>query len=447
MKDRSATIVNLLMLGMITAAGAVQSAPVPVDEIFCTPGFDGQVSTVRQDLRYIIVDSIGYEVYGATCTWCAGGIRAATSSDTIPATAAAALSGLVYTHCVLDMQAGAKFDLGVAVTNDTVGILLGEVGTTVQSSGDLVNVYPTTNGVRVGSWVRAVIAADYRAMSGQSFRVLRSDGNGQELKAFLTTFRRSDFTNDTGALSFDGIELAGNTGYDPNIVAYFDTPLPLYVRSTTNVLPVTAMTFSPGFDTNPELDGQLLTGFTTAEGSFSSLTGLTCVAHAGVDWIDAAVNEVMPATTNSALSGLKFTQVAANPDRVDWDLGMTVDQSDTQLRFFFGEISPGTTADPVTVVPLSGGQPVGSWKLDIAVEHYGPPSARWKGVKLSSTPFAGLLVSFAITDFTSDKALPPLTNVDGFRVLCPVVGGLQADPNVFGVYALQSRVGTVIIVH
>ncbi|NLC81087.1 MAG: hypothetical protein GX748_07890, partial [Lentisphaerae bacterium] len=31
----------------------------------------------------------------------------------------------------------------------------------MQYAGDPVNVYPTLNGIRVGSWVRAIVAADY----------------------------------------------------------------------------------------------------------------------------------------------------------------------------------------------------------------------------------------------------------------------------------------------
>jgi hypothetical protein len=140
--------------------------------------------------------------------------------------------------------------------------------------------------------------------------------------------------------------------------------------------------------------------------------------------------------------------MAANPEILDFALGYSISMNDRNLRFFFGEISPLTTPDSVTVIPLSGGQPIGNWSLDIAVSDYGPASPRWKINTLGSTPIASFLVSFAITDFSSDSALPLLTGVDGFRVVCPVVSSAQADPNIFGVYVSPPVFpGTIVIVY
>jgi len=440
---------GVLMLGMMILVSASQAAPVPVTAIYCDPGFGPELyETNGQALVYIQTATGGYAVTGATCTYCSGGTATGTITEA-PASTKEALSGLKYTQAVLNIAVvGAKFDLGFMVMDDSVGIVLGEIGTTAQSAGDPINVYPTLSGVRVGTWMRAVVPADYGS-NGKDWDK-RFPNTQQYLQGFLTTFRRSDFTNGTGLLSFDGIEISGNSGYDPNIVATFGNALPPSIPAVTNVFPVTSMTFSPGFDQDPEPDGQMLTSITVDGRTFSSITGLTCVAVNGYQFFTQAINESSPGSATNALSDLKFTQMVANPGSVDWELPMAISYRDENIRCFFGEMSVfnDSTADPVTVIPLSNGNPIGNWKLDVNPDDYGPGSERWDISALGDEHAIGRMVSFAMSDFTSDAALPPLTSVDGFRVLCPSVGGGQADPNIFGIYVSPQVIpGTIVIVY
>jgi hypothetical protein len=433
---------GLLSLCIALLTGVAHAAPVPVTDIITTPGFaPGIIETNAQTLTYLKTTAGWYAPTGATCTYCPAG-SAGGAPDEIPtASRTSALSGLKFTQGVLNFTStGAKFDLGVTVTNDSVGIVLGELGTAQQHAGDPVTVYPTTNGVRVGAWARELGAGDYGEIN-KSWRFCYS--TTQDLHCFLTTFRLSDFTNGTGELLFDGIELADNTGYDPNLVATIGELAQLYQPEVSRVLPVTALTFLPGFDTNPETDGQALTGITTDEGSFLNVTGLICTAVSSQQAIAQAINEPAPASAVEALSGLRFTQFAVNPANVDWSLGRTVSQTDTRVRFFFGEVAleSQNAGDPVTIWPLSGGQRVGDWALSITNASYGSATSPIWHSTFSGYKFKGYLVSFALTDFTGGLA-DTLVSVDGFRVAC----GLNADPNIFGMYEIPPPppLGTLI---
>lgn len=450
MKMNKSAFANLLGLSLLMLAVVLEAAPVPVIDILCEPGWPLPTTIVTngQTLAYIETLAGHYAVAGVSCTYCNGGTATGTTNEA-PASTMAALSGLKYTQAVLNIGAlGAKFDLGRTITDDDVGVVLGEIGIPGQT-GEQINVYPTFNGVRVGAWARTVVPADYGINT--KYWDKRFPKDQQQLQSFLTTFRRSDFTNDTGELTFDGIEISGNNGYDPNIVATIETLLPLYVPVTTNLFPVTGMTFSPGFVSNPEHNGQTLTDITVDGRTFNSITGLTCVAYSGGEWVAGTSNENIPeATSNisSVLSGLKFTQFAANPKSVDFNLGFTTTQNDKNLRFFFGDASPThVLPDAATIRPLRDGVPIGNWKINVEVGDYGPMSPPWKINKLT-TPMASCLVSFAITDFTSETAAPFLGEVTGFRVedhssTAPFV----IDPNVFGVYVCPPLLlGTVILV-
>ncbi len=336
---------------LLAGVGVVSAAPVPVTAIATSPGFlPGQIESNGQALVYIQTAAGIFAPVGATCTYCPVGDPGRAYDEPAPASSVAALSGLKYTQGVLGIGSGVKFSLGVTVTNDSIGILLGELGNNTQHTGDPVTVYPTTNGVRVGSWKRAIVSADYGELLNEDWRYVYS--NAQTLHAFLTTFRLSDFTNDMGELSFDGIELADNSGYDPNIVATFnlDEPLAPYAPETPLLLPVTAATFSPGFVNNPETNGQILASITTAEGLFRELTGLTCTVASGTKAY--ATGEPVPATTAEALSGLRYTQFSVNAGDITWTLDKTVGQNDVRRRFFSGR-----HGDPV----LLKGQPSVRW--------------------------------------------------------------------------------------
>lgn len=424
---------------LLAGVGVVSAAPVPVTAIATHPGFlPDQIESNGQALVYIQTTNGIYAPVGATCTYCSVGDPGRAYDEPAPASSVAALSGLKYTQGVLGMGSVVKFSLGVTVTNDSVGILLGELGNNTQHTGDPVTVYPTTNGVRVGSWKRAIVSADYGELLADDW--LYRYSASQTLHAFLTTFRLSDFTNDTGELSFDGIELADNTGYDPNMVATFGVPLAPYVPATSYLLPVTAATFSPGFVVNPETNGQTLAGITTAEGTFLSITGLTCSASGGE--IGYARNEPVPANTKEALSGLRFTQIAVNAGTAKWTLDRMVGQKDDRVRFFLGEVGisgSANTDNNVFIRPLFNGSRIDNWVLQIPSSSWGTPiSPPWQTYFGGSYIFRGQMMSFALTDFTN--GIPGrLEWVNGFEV-----SGSGEDLNVFGTYELPPD-GTVIL--
>jgi len=429
---------------LLAGVGVVSAAPVPVTAIATSPGFaPGQIESNGQSLVYIQTAAGIFAPVGATCTTVSGGESGRAWYETAPSSSVAALSGLKYTQGVLNMGTRAKFSLGVTLTNDSVGILLGELGNDQQHTGDAITVYPTTNGVRVGTWKRVIVSSDYSELLSEDWRFrYTGDLTQQGLHAFLTTFRLSDFTNDTGELSFDGIELADNTGYDPNIVATFNLAVPLapYVPENPLLMPVTAATFSPGFVNNPETNGQILASITTAEGLFRELTGLTCTVASGTKAY--ATGEPVPATTAEALSGLRYTQFSVNAGDITWTLDKTVGQNDVRRRFFFGEVGRSgyaNTDNTVTIRPLFGSTPVNTWILQVMTGQYGAPvSPAWAST-YSSYIFKGQMVSFALSDFTN--GVPgTLIGVTGFKVSC----GNDADPNVFGTYELPPD-GTVIL--
>lgn len=438
---------GLLSLCVVLLTGVAHAAPVPVTDILTTPGFELSGTTSNgQALAYILIDGEWYQPSGAVCTYCVAGELSRAVNEPDPVTRTNALSGLKFTQAVVNIgSGGAKFDLGVTVTDDSVGIMLGELGTHLQNAGDSVTVYPTTNGVRVGSWVRGIVAADY----GDTGHLWRNTYGSLIMHSFVTVFRLSDFTNDTGVLTFDGIELAGNTGYDPNVVATIGEPAPPVTPGVSHVLPATA-TFAPGFTVNPETNLQTVASITTSEGTFTELTGLTCTSVSGGAVYQTDTN--VPMSTVVAMSGLKFTELVANASSMDFSLGRTVNSTDDRVRFFLSECEVDTagTMDTMIVYPLAGGTPIFSWALELTSPDYGAPSPKWNAIRISdrhNPGFYGSLTTFALSDFTNGPPMA-LSGVTGFRVVIPNIDGAQADPSVFGMYEVPPPppAGTLICV-
>lgn len=426
------------ILGFTLMTLVSQAAPVAPTAFWFTPGFGPEtLETNAQTLAFIELGGAWYAPAGATCTSSAGTARGAIG-ETQPVSAVAALSGLKFTQIAFNIgTGGSKFNLGVTVTNDDIRVVLGTCGGSGALGGS-VTVYPLSDGVRVGDFSLAITSGHYGSQS-PLFKTLYLDVGGR-----LTAFRLSDFTG-TGTLgSFNGIELYDATGaYDPNLVATIGTSLPAYLPSVSRVLPASGL-FSPGFDQNPEPDGQTLTGITTSEGTFTELEGLTCTIISTVTTNYSAINEAYILPHTEALNGLRFTRLVANPTTVDFALGRTIGQNDARIRFVLGETAPSNifVPDPIRVRPLSNGRLVDRWVLLVRSTDYGAASPLWKTTYSNPKDWRGFLTSFAITDFTNG---PPgtLTGVDGFRLECVVVTGTNADPNLFGTYMLPPS-GTVI---
>ncbi len=421
--------------GVVLACAVARAAPVPVSNVLTVPGFSASgITSNGQTLAYIQLGSSWYPPSGALCTSCAAGTlsRAVLEPDAITRTNA--LSGLQLTQAVVNFESGgAKFKLGLTVEDDSVGIVLGELGTNQQNTGDPITVYPTLNGARVGGWVRAIVAADY----GDTGHLWQNTYGNLIMHAFVTVFRHSDFTNGTGVLTFDGIELTGNTGYDPNLVAVIGEPAPPYSPSTSRVLPATA-TFSPGFVESPETNLQTVVSLTTSEGTFTNLTGLTCTSVSGGAVYQTNTN--VPLSTVEAMSGLKFTEIVANANSMDFSLGRTVNSTNDRVRFFLSECEVDTagTMDTMIVYPLAGNTRIYNWALELTSPDYGTPSPKWNAIRVSdrhNPGFYGSIATFALSDFTNGPPIA-LTGVTGFRVVIPLLGGLQADPSVFGMYEI-----------
>lgn len=428
---------NAYKIGMsvpcfVLACAVAQAAPVPVSNVLTTPGFSSSGTTSNgQTLAYIQLGGVWYAPSGALCTSCAGGDLSRAVNEPDPVSRTNALSGLKFTQAVVNIGSNAKFSLGLTVEDDSVGILLGELGTNQQNTGDPINVYPTLNGTRVGSWVRTIVAADY----GDTGSLWQNTYGSLIMHSFLTVFRHSDFTNDTGVLTFDGIELAGNTGYDPNLVATIGEPAPSAEPVASRVLPATA-TFLPGFVVNPETNLQTVVSITTSEGTFTNLTGFTCASVSGGAVYQTNTNE--PMTLVEAMSGLKFTELVANATSMDFSIGRTVNSTDDRVRFFLSECEVDTagTMDTMIIYPLSGSTRIFTWALELTSPDYGTPSPKWNAIRVSdkhNPGFYGHLATFALSDFTNGPPVA-LTGVTGFRVVIPNIGGAQADPSVFGMY-------------
>ena len=362
----------LTYIGVLFAVNVAPAAPVPVTGIIAFPGFvPGLIESNGQALAFIQTPAGWHAPLGATCKACAAGDLSRAVNEPDPLSGTNALSGLKFTQAVVNIGSGAKFDLGVTVTNDSVGIVLGELGTDVQFTGDPVAVYPTANGVRVGNWVRAIVAADY----GDTGSLWKNTYGSLTMHSFMTVFRLSDFTNDTGDLTFDGLELAGNAGYDPNLVATIGEQVPPYVPGASRVLPATA-TFSPGFLVNPETNQQTVASLTTSEGTFTALTGLTCTSASGGAVYQTNTN--VPLSALEAMSGLTFTELLANANSMEFSIGWTVTSTNDRVRFFLSECEVDTagTMDKMIVYPLSGTTRISTWALELTSPDYGAADQR-----------------------------------------------------------------------
>ena len=199
-----------------------------------------------------------------------------------------------------------------------------------------------------------------------------------------------------------------------------------------SIIPASAIV-SPGFDQNPEVDGQTLVGLDIGGTGFSNLAGATAVTTTGTAQLFGATNEGTPANDTEALTGLAFTKGRVNVGQSDFTLGITVNSADP-IRFFMGEINTvGQDADAVRVQPLSGGNPISGWVIDLVAANYGAQSGIW-------SPTAGLpniggrLTTFNLGDFSGGTP-GTLINVDGIRLL-DNVGAVDCDPNVLGTYMI-----------
>ena len=437
-----------VVLGIIAIVS--QAAPVPVTDFSFSPGFGPESpETNGQELVYIKTAAGWHEVAGVTCTsagtWKYSGARGEVPQ---PTSAADALTGLKFTQTSLNIgnTTPTKCNLNLTITNDSIGVLVGELS--VNATADSITIYPLLGGSRVGDFSVALVQADYG--NGSPTWFLPTAVHGGTFLSHMTIVHLSDFTGTGTLTSFDGIELAGNTGYDPNIIATVGALMSDPVIES-HFLPATG-TFSPGFGPeNPETNGQVLVSLTTSEGTFNNINGFTCNLGPGnykkVYW---AVGETPPVTTNESMSGLKFTQVAANFEYVDVDLGYSVGRSDQHARFFVSECgTSATSVDPITLYPLSNGERIGSWQLYVGTNDYGTASAKWQTVGHEDPSFKpsfyGHLVSFALSDFTN--GIPAtLTGVDGFRVNCDSGLATPADLSVFGAYETPKK-GTIVIIN
>lgn len=188
-------------------------------------------------------------------------------------------------------------------------------------------------------------------------------------------------------------------------------------------------TYSPGFDSSPDPDGQTLIAVTRGGVTYTDIQGATFLANAGTTGtLYGAVNDGTPASTAVALSGLKTSNGQTNMAQTDFSLGTTIHAGSSAV-FFFGEINVANQdGDLVRVQPLSGGTPIGSWVLDIVATDYGPQSGLMD-VTNGVPDIATRLTTFQLEDFSG--GVGTLTGVDGLRLL-DIVGADDFDPNVVG---------------
>ncbi|MDA3923373.1 MAG: hypothetical protein PF904_01575 [Kiritimatiellae bacterium] len=441
MKLKNKLLANLVKVSFIMLAFAMQAAPVPVTGVSTTPGFGGGIPLGSgRVLNYVEISNVWYNVRGATCTECNAGSAEGAVNETQPTSRLVALSGLKITQSVLNIKSsGAKFDLGMTVSNNTTRILFSEVAANTQSTGDYITIYPTTNGVVVGSWKLDIVAADY------ADTVLAWQGvTGSYLfRSFITSFTLSDFSGDTGTLLFDGFKISGNNDVDPNFAAILQEPASAPISSTP--IPATGI-FSPGFVISPETNLQTLVGIVTSNGTSRQVSSLSCVRVTNGGAYLTDTNN--PPTKLEVLSELSFTEVIANASGMEFEIGRTVN-SDDGVRFFLSEcdVRDSGTDDVVIVYPLYEGERIDNWCLEFQSSDYGEPTPDWSAQLLGGghePTFYGSLTSFALSDFTNGPPIA-LTGVNGFEVKCPTIDNLTADISVFGMYEMPPE-GTIILV-
>ena len=430
---------------------SANSAPVPVTDVITSPGFsDGIPAGSGRVLDYIEISNVWYNVRGVVCTECNEGTISYAVDEPVPTLRTNMLSGLKYTQTVLNIGAsGAKFDLGVTVTDDSVRILFSEIAPPHVYTGDPISIYPTTNGVVVGSWKLDIVSGDY-ADTGYEWQ---NNYAGYLFRSFITSFCLSDFSGDTGPLTFDGIKIADNNGIDPNLIAIVEDPVDIPV-STTEPVPATGI-FSPGFVLSPETNLQTLVGIATSNGTFQSVSSLTCVSASGGDVYQTDTNS--PISKQEALSALSFTEVVANCAEYEFGIGQTVN-SDDNIRFFLSEceVDANGTMDKIIVYPLFDSNLIQTWCLEFKSSDFGTPSPGWKATRANDghTPtFYGSLTSFSLSDFTNGPPVS-LTGVNGFKVVCPNVEissnvFVRADMSILGMYEVPPPPpsGTVIMIN
>ena len=189
-------------------------------------------------------------------------------------------------------------------------------------------------------------------------------------------------------------------------------------------------TYSPGFDSSPDPDGQTLVAVTRGGVTYTRIQGATFLANSGTaGTLFGAENDGTPVSTAIALTGLTTSNGRTNMAQTDFSLGTTVNAGSSAV-FFFGEINTaGQDGDAVRVQPLAGGVPIGTWVLDIVAADYGPQSGLMD-VTNGVPDIATRITTFQLQDFTG--GVGTLTGVDGLRLL-DNVGADDFDPNVVGV--------------
>ena len=177
--------------------------------------------------------------------------------------------------------------------------------------------------------------------------------------------------------------------------------------------PTTGTTVS-GFDTNPELDGQVLTSVTVDGVVYTELQGATYTGVNSGGAVFGAINEGDPADVYTALSGLSVSTGRTNVPVSDFAFGSTINAGDG-VGILLGEISiSGQTGDVVTVVPLdAAGNPIGDFTLSISESDYGAQLGIMD-VEAGGVPnISTRLTSFSISDFIGTGTL---TGVAGIRL-------------------------------
>ncbi|MDF1811584.1 MAG: Ig-like domain-containing protein, partial [Verrucomicrobiales bacterium] len=201
--------------------------------------------------------------------------------------------------------------------------------------------------------------------------------------------------------------------------------------TTVGLRPVTALV-SPGFDTEPDPDGQTLTAIIRDGIVYTDLQGAVgATSSSGGRY--GSDNEGTPASVNDALTGLSISQIVTNMGtQAEFDLGTTV--NDQTFAFFIGEIGTnGQAGDAITITPLdAAGNPIGDFTLNIVAADYGEQLVTMD--TNHSSMLGTRLTSFTLADFSGTGTL---TGVAQLRLS----GNTGYDPNVVGTFRMVDEAG------
>ncbi len=174
----------------------------------------------------------------------------------------------------------------------------------------------------------------------------------------------------------------------------------------------TSPTLARGSTPDCEILDFTVSGTTSSDLVFFQANSINSLSQpfngSGESWHPTAGSE---ADTLAMVSSKYITQGKANAGRLDYSIGKSLDVDDGTTFFMYELVLANQAGDDVSVIPLSGGSPVGNWSLAINPSDYGTQTPVFDINFIGNVGARG--VTFTLADFTGDTG--SLSGVDGLR--------------------------------